>query len=196
LTETIVHIAEKKNPQTVRDLIALVQENSLWSQKEILDAVLKIQSEGKIRLVSSSLPVSLRFGTYLRTNKALWYWATVAIAILSMASAVLIRENFYPWSYFRNVFGLIFVLWLPGYTLLKVLFPVNVPKTELSMNLTNEERIVLSVIMSLALLVLIGLALNFSPWGINLTTIVLSLLMFSLVFATAAIIREYSFTVK
>jgi uncharacterized membrane protein len=196
LTETIARIADEKNPQTVSELVTLVQENASWEQEEILDTVLKMQSEGKIRLVSSSLPVSLRFVTYLRTNKALWYWATLAIAIISMVSAVLIRENFYPWSYFRNVFGLIFVLWLPGYTLLRMLFPANVPKTEISVNLSNEERIVLSVIMSLALLALIGLLLNFSPWGINLTTILLSLLTFSLVFATAAVIRDYSYTVK
>jgi uncharacterized membrane protein len=194
LSESIVHIAEDKNPQTVRELIALLQENVFWSQKEILDAVLKLQSDGKLRLVSSSLPVSLRFVTYLKTNPALWYWGTVTVAIMSIMFVVLIKEDFYPWLYFRNIFGLIFVLWLPGYTFLKVLFPANVSITEFSTNLSNVERIGLSVIMSLALTAIIGLLLNFLPWGINLTTIVLSLLTFSLVFATVAVVREYIFT--
>jgi uncharacterized membrane protein len=33
--------------------------------------------------------------------------------------------------------------------------------------------------------------LNFTPWGIQIITILLSLLAFSLVFATFAVIREY-----
>ncbi len=196
LTETIIHIADEKSPQTVRELIALVQENAPWSQKEILDAVLKLQDEAKIRLVSSSLPVPLRFSAYLRTKKVLWYWATVTIAIMSMVFTILIKEDFYSWNYFRNVFGLIFVLWLPGYTFLKVLFPANLPITESSTNLSNAERIALSVIMSLALIVLIGFLLNYSPWGINSTSIVLSLLTFSLIFATASVVKEYTLITK
>jgi hypothetical protein len=196
LTETIIHIADEKRPQTVKELITLVQENAPWSQTEILDAVLKLQDEEKIGLVGSSLSVTLKFSTYMRTNKVLWYWTTVTIAIMSVVFTILIKEGFYPWNYFRNVFGLIFVLWLPGYTFLKVLFPVNVPKTELSTNLSNEERIALSVIMSLALIILIGLLLNFLPWGINLTTIVLSLLMFSMIFANAAVVKDYTLMTK
>jgi hypothetical protein len=196
LTETIIHIANEKRPQTIEELIALVQENEIWSQKEILDAVLKLQDETKIRFVSSSLAAPLRFSAYMGTKKVLWYWATVTIAILSMICTISITDDFYPWNYFRSVFGLMFVLWLPGYTFLKVIFPVNVSKTELSTNLSNEERIALSVIMSLALITIIGLLLNFSPWGITSSTIVLSILTFNLILATAAVARDYSLIVK
>jgi uncharacterized membrane protein len=43
--------------------------------------------------------------------------------------------------------------------------------------------------MSLALTPIVGLILNYTPWGIRLTPIVLSLLALTIVFATAAIIR-------
>ena len=46
--------------------------------------------------------------------------------------------------------------------------------------------------MSMALVALIGLVLNFTPWGIRIITIIVSLLAFSLVFATVAVVREFS----
>jgi uncharacterized membrane protein len=45
--------------------------------------------------------------------------------------------------------------------------------------------------MSIALVPIIGLLLNYTPWGIRLTPIILSLLALTIVFATAAVIREY-----
>jgi hypothetical protein len=193
LTQIILCIVDEKSPQTVQELMDFVQEKGQWSNKEIIANIMKLQAESKIRLNGSSLPVSQRLVVFLGTNQALWYWTTVAIAIISMVLAVFIREGFYPWAYFKIVFGLIFVLWLPGYTFLKVLFPVNKSINESSTSLSNVEQIALSVILSIALLALIGLILNFSPWGLNLSSIVLSLFTFSLVFATAGIVREYIF---
>lgn len=56
--------------------------------------------------------------------------------------------------------------------------------------LDTIERVALSLGMSIALVPIIGLLLNYTPWGIRLTPIVLSLLALTIVFATAAIIRE------
>jgi uncharacterized membrane protein len=58
-------------------------------------------------------------------------------------------------------------------------------------NLETVERVALSLGMSIALAPIVGLLLNYTPWGIRLTPIVLSLLSLTLVFATAALIREY-----
>jgi uncharacterized membrane protein len=86
--------------------------------------------------------------------------------------------------------GIIFVLWLPGYTFIKALFPMHAPKKTSTENLDPIERIALSIGMSIALVPMIGLLLNYTPWGIRLTPIVLSLLALTIVFATAATIRE------
>jgi uncharacterized membrane protein len=89
------------------------------------------------------------------------------------------------------VLGSIFVLWLPGYTFIKALFPVEPPLKTSKESLDTIERIALSLGMSLALVPIVGLLLNYTPWGIRLTPIVLSLLALTLIFATAAVIREY-----
>jgi hypothetical protein len=193
LAQTILCIIGEKNPQNVQEIVAFVQKRGLWSDKDVIAAIMKLQAESRIRLDNPSLFVPLNFSFYISRNKTLWYWATIAISLLTLVFAFLISEGFYPWSYIRNVLGLIYVLWLPGYTFVRAFFPVNVPKTETSTNLMRVDRIALSIIMSMALVALIGLVLNFTPWGIHIITIMLSLLVFSLVFATAAVVREYSF---
>jgi uncharacterized membrane protein len=130
--------------------------------------------------------------TYLKTHEAVWYGATVAISIMTMVVVFFIQEDFYPWSYIRNALGIIFILWLPGYALIKALFPAHNPIKEPSENLSNVEQIALSIIMSFAIDALIGFFLNFTPWGIRLTPIALSVLTFVLASATAAILRDYS----
>lgn len=98
--------------------------------------------------------------------------------------------------YIRYVLGGVFVLWLPGYTFIKALYPTQVPIKTSSENLDTIERVVLSAGMSIALVPMVGLLLNYTPWGIRLTPVTLSLLGLTLTFALAAIIREYQTRVQ
>ena len=66
------------------------------------------------------------------------------------------------------------ILFIPGYCLLASLFPKNG-------DLDLMARMVLSIGVSIAIVPLIGLGLNFTPWGIRLDPIVLSLILFTLV---------------
>ena len=94
--------------------------------------------------------------------------------------------------YIRYLLGSIFILWLPGYTFIKALFPTHVPIKTSSESLDTIERVVLSIGMSLALVPIVGLLLNYTPWGIRLAPVTLSLLGLSVTFATVAMIREQS----
>jgi hypothetical protein len=191
LPQTIIQVINERKPQNVKQLTTLVKEKLPLTEEKILDAILKLQNQGTIKLENQPLPASLKLATYLKTSQALWYWATIAIATITVAIVFTVPEDFYPWSYLRNALGAIFVLWLPGYTFIKALFPTHVPTKTSTENLDTIERIALSLGMSIALVPIIGLLLNYTPWGIRLTPIVLSLLALTLVFATTAIIREH-----
>ena len=75
--------------------------------------------------------------------------------------------SFFPDSLARQILGLVFVLFLPGYAATAALFPEND-------QIDGIERTALSFGLSIAIVPLIGLALNFTPWGIRLDPIMAS----------------------
>ncbi|AAL80934.1 DUF1616 domain-containing protein [Pyrococcus furiosus DSM 3638] len=109
------------------------------------------------------------------------YWDLITIIALSLLLDFLIA--FYPDSLLRKVLGLAFVLFFPGYVFITALFPER-------KELDNLERLALSIGLSIAIVPLIGLGLNYTPWGIRLVPILVSLTVFNLIFAIAAIYRR------
>jgi len=191
LIQIIIRVINEEKPETVKQLAQRVREKSPFSEKEIIKTVLKLQSNGRIELGKHFPLTPPKITAYLKTEHALWYWATMATAIATVAAVFTIPEHFFPLVYIRYVLGSIFVLWLPGYTFIKALFPLEPPLKTSQRSLDTIERIALSLGMSLALVPIVGLMLNYTPWGIRLTPIVLSLLALTVIFATAAIIREH-----
>ena len=55
----------------------------------------------------------------------------------------------------------------------------------------NVERAALSIGMSLAIVAINALILNYTPWGISTTPITLSLLGLTLTLSTIAVVREH-----
>ncbi len=109
------------------------------------------------------------------------YWDLITIIALSLLLDSLIA--FFPDSLLRKALGLAFVLFFPGYVFITALFP---NKKELD----NLERLALSFGLSIAIVPLIGLGLNYTPWGIRLIPILVSLTIFNLIFGILAIYRR------
>ncbi len=73
--------------------------------------------------------------------------------------------------YLRVILGLPFILFFPGYALIVALFP----KKD---DLDSIERVALSFGLSIAVVPLLGLVLNYTPWGIRLLPILVTLILF------------------
>ncbi|MGB9927132.1 MAG: DUF1616 domain-containing protein [Methanosarcina sp.] len=86
-------------------------------------------------------------------------------------------------SIFRNILGLPLVLFLPGYALIAALFPAK-------SDLDGIERTALSFGLSIAVVPLIGLGLNYTPWGIKLLPILISLSIFTFIMCGIAYLRR------
>lgn len=196
LDQIILQTVKDREPQTVEQLIAFVKEKLPIAETEISEAILTLQTHGKMKLENQPLPTPPNLATYLKTGQALWYWATIATALITAVIVFTVPENSHPLNLLRIALGAVFILWLPGYTLIKALFPQQTPTRRTARNLDTIERIALSLGMSLALVPIVGLLLNYTPWGIRLTSIVLSLFALTTVFATAAIGREYKISKK
>jgi uncharacterized membrane protein len=87
--------------------------------------------------------------------------------------------------------AIILFFWLPGYLVVKLVFPKRTPKPPSKENLEPLERVALSIGISMALAPMVGLFLNYTPSGITLTPTVLTLVavIISLSFVTLA--KEY-----
>ena len=183
LDEDVINLIKEKDPNNVEELIKLIQlEKPSVSEKLIRKTILQLESQGKIKLKKTSTTPSLPLGNYLTSPNARWYWITILLALITTIAVFVIQDNSSQLMYVRNILGAVFVLFLPGYSFIKALFPEK--------ELDNIERIALSMGMSLALVPITGLVLNYTPLGIRVTPITLSLLALTTIFATIAIIRE------
>jgi uncharacterized membrane protein len=110
--------------------------------------------------------------------------ADLSVALLWLAANILAIYfpglNELPISAISILAG---ILILPGYCFIAALFPKN-------SDIDLTERIVLSIGLSIAIVPLIGLGLNFTPFGIRLNPILISLTLFTLVMILAAHYRR------
>jgi uncharacterized membrane protein len=109
------------------------------------------------------------------------HWDLAAIVILTI---ILIPTIYFlPDNPARIVIGLPFILFFPGYSLIAALFPEK-------KSLDVIERIALSFGLSIAVTPLIGLGLNYTPFGIRLDPILVSVSAFNMLLCAIAYWRR------
>jgi len=111
-----------------------------------------------------------------------WLWTVLGITAAASTLALYATEP--PLLYLRYVVGIFYVLFLPGYVLVEALYPKGD-------ELTPLERLALSLGLSLALVPLVGLILNYTPFGIRLGPVVASLAALTAGLAIYATYRKY-----
>ena len=95
------------------------------------------------------------------------------LILIVIANLALLPAALFTTGPLRIVLGLPFLLFSPGYALIAALFPKKG-------SLDGIERIALSFGLSIAVVPLIGLILNYTPWGIRLHPILASITAFVL----------------
>ncbi|ADN49842.1 DUF1616 domain-containing protein [Vulcanisaeta distributa] len=118
---------------------------------------------------------------YVFSVEGLWYWVSLALVTASILAVTLIGGG--PLIYLRYGLGALMLLFMPGYALVESLYPRG---DELS----PLERLALSIGLSLAVLPLIGLVLNYTPWGIRFVPIVVSTNAVTVTLLTVALVRK------
>ncbi len=183
LSELIIQIVKSKHPETIKQLVELVNQQYPLPEQKIIEHILDLQKQGKLNLKEETSLVSSTLKNYLLSSPSYWYWAVITLALVTTIIVFIIPESAIPLVYARYALGSLFVLFLPGYAFIKALFPTK--------ELDNIERIALSVGMSLALVPITGLILYYTPWGINTAPITICLLGLTIFFATVAATRTY-----
>src|SRR3990172_13196127 len=109
--------------------------------------------------------------------------ADLILAVLGALALVAVDAGASPPAPARVALGVPFVLVLPGYALVAAIFPRRD-------DLDLLERAALSVGLSAAVIPLLGLALNYSPWGIRPHPTVIAVMAFTVLLAIVATARK------
>jgi len=143
-------------------------------------AMLALERDKKVTVQEATPYATL--SAYGLSPYSLWFWAAAGAVVLSL---VLIWATSGVALYLRYVFGSALVLFLPGYALIEALYP----KRELD----ELTRFALSIGLSLALAPLTGLVLNYTPFGIRLLPVAISLAGLTLALLSVAVKRKFDY---
>lgn len=141
-------------------------------------------------------PVSIQEPSHPRhitAKAASWYLITIGLTILSLVVILSISAAGNQ-AYIRYALASVLTLFLPGFALLNALLPTGTRKLVKENRLDGVTRFALSVVLSIAVVSILGLVLDFTSWGVTLNSLVLSLSLFILFFSTIALVREHRST--
>ena len=189
LDELALAYLRKNGSADVKQLYdALKVSRRSLTEVEATDLVWGLVDRGEadvedIPLATKSVREYLRFW---ERNLPLYLSLTVSLGTLLVVYAL---PDDFPLVVFRWVLGSVFVLFIPGYVAVEALFPKG-------RELDGIERLALSVGLSLAMVPLVGLLLNYTPWGIRLDPIMISLTMLTAGLALVAFVRRFRLSVE
>jgi hypothetical protein len=182
LEKLVVQVADSIGNPRIPELVEKLVRDEGLKYRDAARAVYVLWKQEALEL-SEPKPPSTLVG-YALSLRSLWFWAITALVALTTFIVFYIADP--PLIYVRYVLGSIFVLYLPGSMLIEALYS----KGE---DLESLERLALSMGLSLAVVPLIGLFLNYTPWGIRLTPIVVSLAAFTEAMSILALVRKYRY---
>lgn len=163
LNQLILDTIKKENPKNVEELVEILhKKSSEFSKSIILKHIKKLEEEEKVILTEETAP-----------KKGLWFWPIIAVTIIANILVFQVSEQSVLMP-LRWVVGHLFCFFIPGYCAVKVLFPKK--------QLDIVETMLINIALSLAIISLVGLTVNFVIGSITLQPIMfsLSLLVFAL----------------
>ena len=191
IQKEILRIIDEQKPESVKELVITLKKTSCLKEQEILLLISKMQAKGQI-VLKNQMTKHSSLSVFLRSNETMWYWITIIMGVIATLLFFVISETTHPLIGARNIIGLVFVLILPGYALVRILFPSNSPIKTAQGHLEGIERIALSVGISVVLVSIVGLLIYYLIGSLHMPAIVITLLVFTLFIATISIAREYS----
>ena len=154
MKELVKVIAGGGGATTLRAIRRKLEESRIECSDEELIGILKeLQSEGYLSLTERPMPAS--FSSYLVDARSWWMFVIFMIPVVEVFLVVL--DSYDPLSVFlRAVLGLGLLGFLPGYSSQRALFPGR--------ELSNLERVILSIFLSVVISVSIGVSLGAVYW--------------------------------
>lgn len=146
------------------------------------DLVWRLVNQRKLELEYPRESTFVQFLGHWEMNLGIYATFAVSLMLLVGINVIPVSSRF---VFLRWVLGSAFVLLLPGYVATDALFPK-------AGELGSIERVALSIGLSLAFVLFVGLLLNYTSWGIQVLPIVVSLTSITIMLGTVALLRRYA----
>jgi hypothetical protein len=182
LHRVVLETAKSLDQPTVSELVENLVKLKGIKFKDATKAVYTEWKRGTLDLTETNPPSTL--SSYFFNLESSWFWGVTSLVAITIL--VVFTVNASSLLYLRYILGGVFVLFLPGFMLISALYPRRG-------ELDGLERAALSIGLSLALVPLIGLVLNYTPWGIRLEPIMISLALFAEIMAVVCVARKFRY---
>jgi len=163
---------------TVNQLVEVVSREAGLPRSWVAYEVYLMWKRGELNIEHEPFENAVMF---LASVDGVWYWVTLAITLASLAVVMLVKGGLL--MPIRYLLGAVSVLFMPGYSIVEALYPRGD-------ELAPLERLALSIGLSLAVVPLVGLILNYTPWGIRLIPVVVSNTALTIALLTVAALRK------
>jgi hypothetical protein len=180
--DIIIKTAGRMGSPRLSELVDLLVKEKNMKFEDAARSVYILWKKGQLELVEPEPPSNIF--AYAADPESLWFWGVALLVAVTLPLVFFASGS--PLIYARYVLGSLFVLYLPGSMLIEALYSK-------AGDLGGLERVALSIGLSLALVPLIGLILNFTPWGIRLVPVTISLALVTLAMAVVALYRKFGY---
>jgi len=174
----------EEKPKDVRSLIEIVEEKYEISEEEIISVIREREINQEITLqepipLSTELPKKPKEYFIKNNYYTKEFWISIGVMALVLIFVLVNVENDF-FFYVRYVVVSFFMLVLTGWSLTSAIFP------EINDNFRFLERSATAIVLSLLVLILDGLFLNytfhFTPLSIGLSLIIITLICMIITF--------------
>ena len=165
----------------IAPLVARISQTEKVSRTRVAKVLYRLADDGTVRLQEA--PRRSDFSHYFFSGRNLEFWALSSIPLITGLTMLGMQPNM-PISLVRYILGSLIVLFLPGYGVLKTLY--------LREEMPWVQLLVFSLGLSLAIIPLVGVVLNYSPWGITLSGVFVSFLVIDLSLLFTAAVRQFA----
>ncbi len=181
LRRILTGLLAKERVNSVRSLVyAIQQADRSTTVKEIMQTLVELQKENKIELREKYQFTSF-LGYLKKLSFSYTFWSALLVTALTTIS-IFFLPHIQPWITLRIAVGVAFIIFLPGYALMELLF---------TRDMRGVERVALGIGLSVTLSPLVGLILDYTPWGIRLIPIVITLSIMTLSLMIAGTYRKF-----
>ena len=178
-----INIITYTNPKTLKELVEILEKETNINKNIIIEYLIKLNQENIIVLKNNNLSKPNNIKEYFLSKHSHWFWIVSTATIISFLTTIILNDKSSLLIYLRHILGTFLVIFLPGYSVSKIFF--------LSKQISKIERVLLSITLSIIIVPLLGLTMNYVNWNINIISTTTIIILITLISSFIAALREY-----